>query len=115
MTDFGDHDPENLTNKNVVGLNCSLFQPFKMIQNSHRLLERFSNEFSVTRERSEKLSNMQSAKAIEMLMLHGFTEMKVKLVKPLKPKSMTELSKEKTFLLLPRKAYKKFYFQLKLF
>ena len=82
-----------------------------MIQNAHRLLERFSNEFSVTRERSEKLSNMQSAKDIEMLMLRGFTVTKVKLVKPLKLKSMTVLSKEKTFSLPPRKAYKKSYFQ----
>ena len=61
--------------------------------------------FSVTRVRSEKPLNMQSAKDIEMLMLHGFMETKVKLVKPSKPKSMTELSKEKIFLLQPRNPY----------
>ena len=61
--------------------------------------------FSVTRVRLEQLSSMQSAKDIEMLMLHGFMETKVKLVKPSKPKSMTELSKEKIFLLQPRNAY----------
>jgi len=61
--------------------------------------------FSVTRVRLEQLSSMQSAKDIEMLMLLGFMETKAKLVKPLKPKSMTELSKEKSFLLQPRNAY----------
>ena len=59
----------------------------------------------MTKARSEKPLSMQLAKDIEMLMLHGFMETKVKLVKPSKPKSMTELSKEKIFLLLPRNAY----------
>ena len=48
--------------------------------------------FSVTKVRLERLSSMQSAKDIEMLMLLGFMETKEKLVKPSKPKLMTELS-----------------------
>ena len=65
----------------------------------------FNIFYSVTRVKSEKLSSMQSAKDIETLMLHGFMETKVKLVKPSKPRSMMELSKEKIFLLQPRNAY----------